>query len=215
MQVGAEEWSLSLTKECLGKARTDQPRSVTELLGRTSNSVIRKHRKTITLPAQAQITLGSIVFQDFEIPQEMPFGGAHMLVVKKLVGGDRVIDAMGRDDAEKAWSGRFRGSAAEARGADARSAQDRRATTASDLVVAALPGRDRQVRGAVSGSRMEIPYSISCTVIQDLSAPILPMAPTADASIFGDINGAGTLASQINISAIVATVAKLPVPRMR
>ena len=54
MQVGAEEWSISLTKECPGKARTDQPRSLTEQLGPTSKSAIRKQRKTVTLPAQAQ-----------------------------------------------------------------------------------------------------------------------------------------------------------------
>ena len=61
------------------------------------------------------LTLGPVTFADFEIPREVPFGGAQSLVVKKLVGGDRVIDAMGRDDRDIGWSGRFRGSLAEVR----------------------------------------------------------------------------------------------------
>jgi hypothetical protein len=154
------------------------------------------------------LTLGSIVFQDFEIPQEMPFGGSHMLVVKKLVGGDRVIDAMGRDDAEKAWSGRFRGSLAEgkARTLDQLriGGQQQLLTWSSLRYLVVIDKFEARFQ-----SPMEIPYSISCTVIQDLSAQILPIAPTADASIFGDIAGAGTLASQINVPAIVASVAQV------
>src|SRR5580704_5491481 len=61
------------------------------------------------------LILGPILFADFEVPREIPFGGTQTLVVKKLVGGDRVIDAMGRDDMDIRWSGRFRGALAEGR----------------------------------------------------------------------------------------------------
>jgi len=155
------------------------------------------------------LTLGSFVFQDFEIPQELPFGGAHMLVVKKMVGGDRVIDAMGRDDAEKSWSGRFRGSQAEARARildQMRIAGQQQILTWSSLRFLVVIDR---FESRFSGGPQEILYSISCTVLQDLSAPILAAAPTPDSLIFGDINGAGTLASTINVSAIVASVAQV------
>jgi hypothetical protein len=152
------------------------------------------------------LTLGSTVFQDFEIPQEMPFGGSHMLVVKKLVGGDRVIDAMGRDDAEKAWSGRFRGSQAEAKARtldQLRIGGQQQLLTWSSLRYLVVIDRFE----AKFQQPFEIPYSISCTVIQDLSAPILPVAPSADSLIFGDISSAGTVAGSINVSEIVAAVA--------
>jgi hypothetical protein len=153
------------------------------------------------------LTLGSVVFQNFEIPQELPFGGAHMLVVKKLVGGDRVIDAMGRDDAEKAWSGRFRGSQAEARARildQMRIGGQQQILTWSSLRFLVVIDR---FEARFSGGPQEIPYSISWTVLQDLSAPILVAAPSADSLIFGDLSSAGTLATAINVPAIVTAVA--------
>src|SRR5258708_34428670 len=61
------------------------------------------------------LTLGPLLFTDFEVPESINVGGKQIRVVHKLVGGDRVIDAMGRDDDDIVWSGRFRGSAAEIR----------------------------------------------------------------------------------------------------
>src|SRR4051812_44013109 len=61
------------------------------------------------------LNLGGVVFQGFEIPESINFGGAQQLVVHKLPGGGRVVDAMGPDDADIRWSGRLRGSSAEQR----------------------------------------------------------------------------------------------------
>ena len=55
------------------------------------------------------VTLGGFAFQDFEVPERIPAGGEQMLAIHKLVGGRRVIDAMGRDDAALEWSGYFLG----------------------------------------------------------------------------------------------------------
>lgn len=56
------------------------------------------------------LTLGPITFANYEIPPSINFGGQQALSTKKLVGGERIIDSMGRDDDEITWSGRFRGS---------------------------------------------------------------------------------------------------------
>jgi hypothetical protein len=154
------------------------------------------------------LTLGPITFADFEIPREVPFGGAQTLVVKKLVGGDRVIDAMGRDDRDIGWSGRFRGALAEVR--------------ARQLDLIRIQGQQQllswsSLRFLVVVERFEasfeqpfeIPYSISCVVMQDLSVPILPAQPDVDATIFGDLNGAGGLASEINVAQITTAVASV------
>jgi hypothetical protein len=55
--------------------------------------------------------LGTFLFADFEIPENIKgmLSGKQMLAVKKLIGGQRVIDAMGPDPADIAWSGRFQG----------------------------------------------------------------------------------------------------------
>ena len=51
------------------------------------------------------LLLGPILLQDFEVPDSIRWGGAQRLVIHRLPGGARVIDALGRDDAEIAWSG--------------------------------------------------------------------------------------------------------------
>lgn len=55
------------------------------------------------------LLLGPVGFAGFEMPARICFGGAQRLAVHQLPGGARVIDAMGRDDADIAWSGAFAG----------------------------------------------------------------------------------------------------------
>ena len=61
------------------------------------------------------LLLGPVVFQDFELPGWVRFGGAQRLAVHQMPGGARVIDMLGRDDAEICWSGVFSGSDAPER----------------------------------------------------------------------------------------------------
>lgn len=62
--------------------------------------------------ALVQVTLGDITFAGFEVPERIPFGGDQSLVVHKLIGGKRKIDAMGQDDLPPEWSGLFLGDTA-------------------------------------------------------------------------------------------------------
>ncbi len=59
------------------------------------------------------LILGDVVFDNvqfpFATPSQITVPGEHMLGVQKLIGGDRVIDAMGPDPGVIAWSGRWRG----------------------------------------------------------------------------------------------------------
>lgn len=55
------------------------------------------------------ITLGGFEFRDLEVPDKINFGGDHKLVVHELVGGQRVIDAMGRNDTNIEWEGLITG----------------------------------------------------------------------------------------------------------
>ncbi len=51
------------------------------------------------------VVLGPVLFRGFEVPEQISLGGRQLLAVHRLVGGGRVVDAMGADDADVAWSG--------------------------------------------------------------------------------------------------------------
>lgn len=56
------------------------------------------------------LILGDIVFADFEIPSKISgLGGKQTLAKHVLLGGARVTDAMGQEDGDPSWEGRFRG----------------------------------------------------------------------------------------------------------
>jgi hypothetical protein len=58
------------------------------------------------------VTLGAVVLDGLAAVAGIRFGGAQALVVHKLPGGARVIDAMGPDDDDIAWRGFFTGDTA-------------------------------------------------------------------------------------------------------
>ena len=64
----------------------------------------------ILFGSAAPVTLGTFEFTNFEVPEQMPWGGAQKLNVHKMPGGARVIDNMGRDDHAITWAGVFLGS---------------------------------------------------------------------------------------------------------
>lgn len=57
----------------------------------------------------SSVSLGGITLTGHEVPSKIPFGGKHKLAKHVLVGGRRITDAMGPDDCEIRWEGRFRG----------------------------------------------------------------------------------------------------------
>ena len=65
--------------------------------------------------SDTRITLGDFVFENLEIPAFTNFGGEQRLVVHELVGGQRVIDAMGSSNADITWGGLMTGSDALSR----------------------------------------------------------------------------------------------------
>jgi hypothetical protein len=151
------------------------------------------------------LALGPVLFQEFEIPEKLPFGGDQMLVVRKLIGGDRVVDAMGRDDGDKEWSGRFRGASAEAR---ARQLDSLRIAGQSLLLTWSSLRYLVVIKSfkAEFQQPYEIPYSITCLVLQDLSSPILQAAPSVDASITSDVNAATLISQAIGVVQITTAV---------
>ena len=74
--------------------------------------------------SKVALLLGPIAFQDFEVPASINIGGVQRLAIHRLLGGTRVIDALGGDDSDISFSGTFSGSDATLR---ARSLDEMRA----------------------------------------------------------------------------------------
>jgi hypothetical protein len=115
------------------------------------------------------LTLGNFVFENFEIPERINFGGAQRVATHRMVGGRRVVDAMGPDDADITWGGRFRGFDATYR---ARQIDTLRRTGKKVELAWHAFGYDVVVTQfkAEFDRPYEIPYSITVHVVRDLSA---------------------------------------------
>jgi hypothetical protein len=137
------------------------------------------------------LLLGPIAFGDFEVPERIGFGGAQRLVVHTLPGGARVIDAMGRDDADLVWSGVFSGPDAAERG---------RLLDVLRVVGAPLPlSWDAFLYtvviarfDAIYSSPWWVPYRITCKVIQDEAQTPVVAAVDLLSSVLGDIASAAS-----------------------
>jgi hypothetical protein len=62
------------------------------------------------------LVLGPVVFKDYEIPESVHgLSGKQTTAKHSLLGGRRVVDAMGPDDDDPHWSGRLQGGDATSR----------------------------------------------------------------------------------------------------
>jgi hypothetical protein len=140
------------------------------------------------------LLLGPVVFQDFEVPSGINFGGGQRLAVHRLPGGARVIDALGRDDAQISFSGIFTGPDATLR-----------ARSLDELRVAGLPLPLTwdvffytvmiSVFHADYRNRWWIPYRLVCTVVQDEASGLQHLAGSLIAAVIEDIGAATAYAS--------------------
>lgn len=148
------------------------------------------------------LQIGDITFASFEVPEGIRFGGSQRLSVKELIGGTRVIDAMGRSERPIEWSGVFTGS----------DALDR-AQRLDGLRIAGL-GQDVNWGGlrykvvirdfeADYQRFYRIPYHITCEVVQNKTSPLLSVAVAPiDAALQDDFDTASGLGGLIGDDAL-------------
>lgn len=152
--------------------------------------------------SDTRVTLGDVTFASYEVPSKMPFGGEQQTIIHRLLGGARVIDSTGVDDLTLTWTGRFQGANATPR------AQHldylRRQGVAISLTwwtfiyIVVI----KEFRGEWERF-YQVPYSISCEVVQDLTGdvPKAP-APNFDDLIGGDLVTSNSIANQLGLPAI-------------
>jgi hypothetical protein len=143
------------------------------------------------------LTLGDFAFAHTEIPEQISFGGEHKLAVHELVGGVRVIDALGRADTALTWQGWFTGQHAleRARYLDGL----RMAGQPLSLTWAAFAYRVLIRSFTADYQRTyQMPYRIECDVLDDLTQAVTVIAsPGIDAWITADLAQADGLVNQI------------------
>ncbi len=170
--------------------------------------------------------LGPVVFSGFEVPERITLGGKQRLAVHTLPGGARIVDAMGPDDGELAWSGTFSGA-----GASERVRQlDRLRRVGLALPLAWDGWRFTVIISefeADSANPWWVPYRISCTVLSEgdlVVAELLPVAATlVEAAALGWDPGAGdqiaaaeaglAVATPLNVAGAAGLLAQLAVGR--
>lgn len=119
--------------------------------------------------SDAVLTLGDFEFADFEVPDVLRgLGGEQIFIIHQLPGGDRVFDAMGPVDGPVSWGGRFRGADAlsRARQVDVirRAGQSVSLSFGDVLLTVVVQRFEYQIERLY-----EVPYSITCEVLDDQS----------------------------------------------
>ena len=146
---------------------------------------------------QVTLTLGLVEFDNLEIPSNIPWGTTQSLVTHRLVGGTRIINAMGPDWKPLTWSGLLFGSDAASR-----------ARTLEQLAADGLPRNLTwgpfsylvvvKEFSADFKRLYEMPYSITCEVVSDNSRPITStVGATVDESVNSDAVTAQNLVKQL------------------
>jgi hypothetical protein len=152
------------------------------------------------------LQLGDVAFERFEVPESIPFGGDQMLAIKRLVGGVRVIDAMGPDDRPVEWSGLFLGTDAGAR------AELLDAMRSEGKAYPLSWGRHSYtvIVGTFEANfqrKYQIPYRISCVVVEDLATPSVSEAQVSlDDQIEQDLKNAETKSGLIGNDTLASAI---------
>jgi hypothetical protein len=144
--------------------------------------------ETLAFGAAGPVVLGSFAFQDFEVPETIALPVRQAVAVHRLIGGGRVLDAMGVDYGDIAWSGVMLGSGAESRAQSLKALADAGqavALTWGTWNFAVLPHWISLREGY-----QRVGYAIRCAVIRDDSSAPEQMALDLGASLAGDIGAA-------------------------
>lgn len=152
------------------------------------------------------LLLGPVLFQGFELPDRIGWGGTQRLSVHRLPGGTRVIDSLGRDDASITWSGIFAGpdAALRARLLDLLRADGGLLPLAwSSFVYTVAIARFH----AEYATENWIPYRISCTVLRDEAEALVGAALSLGEGLLSDLADAAGLDARLNLALPLAALA--------
>jgi hypothetical protein len=144
------------------------------------------------------LLLGQIAFQDFEVPATINIGGDQRLAIHRLLGGTRIIDALGREESDIKFSGVFSGDTAtlRARAVDQMRVSGLPMTLTWDVFFYTVIIKKFE---ADYRSGWWIPYRITCTVVMDEASSALDPVISLTNSTVTDFATACTFALDVEI----------------
>jgi hypothetical protein len=144
------------------------------------------------------LLLGPISFQDFEVPASINIGGAQRLVIHRLPGGARVIDALGRDDADILFSGIFSGPNATLR---ARLIDEMRVSGLAMPLTWDVFFYSVIIKKFEADYRCGwwVPYHVTCTVVCDEASSVVASVMSIADDALSDVTTASTFAAAAGI----------------
>lgn len=155
--------------------------------------------------AEGALLLGPVLFQNFELPERVRWGGRQQMSVHRLPGGVRVIDSLGRDDGDVVWSGVFSGGDAALRAGalDLMRAEGGSWPLTWDwffytVVIACFDADYTRSNW--------IPYRITCTVVRDETAAAVEAVVSLASSVLGDLTTAQGLGCGVALGAAIGAL---------
>ncbi len=148
------------------------------------------------------VVLGDFVFSGFEVPDFVHVGGKQAMQVHKLPGGARVIDLLGDDPSDIAWTGVFLDGAPQARAQQLeqmRSAGDTLPLQFGTFFYTVIIS---EFSSDVLYGRVR--YSITCVVLRNEATAALDGEPSLFDSVQSDISDALGISPSTLTSAISA-----------
>jgi hypothetical protein len=155
---------------------------------------------------QFPVFLGSVQLQGFEVPETAPWGGEQALTLHKLIGGARVIDAMGVDDRAITLKGTFLSP-----DADSRALQVDVMRKAGQPVMFGYANHVYQVVIKSFAPDFERPdrvkYQLTLEILQDVTQPLAAGAVSIDDQFGFALADIGTALAGLSGSAAPASFA--------
>ena len=141
------------------------------------------------------LTLGGVPLKDMEIPEEISFGGKQRISVQNLIGGGRVVTALGIDDGNIKFSGVFSGRDAVSRVQvlDAARASGAQLPLCWDEFFYIVVIQEFSVEYRKTNL---IPFSITCTVIADPISKIVIDTISSTNAVLNDLESASSFINQ-------------------
>ena len=151
------------------------------------------------------LLIGPVLLQGFELPDHISWGGGQRLIVHKMPGGGRILDSLGRDDADISWSGVFTGADAglRARLIDLMRAGGRLWPLAwsSFFYSVVIKTFDVDYR-----KENWLPYRISCTVARDVVEAVVGSVLSTTEAALADLASADAAGTGLDLTSAMAAI---------
>ncbi len=140
------------------------------------------------------ITIGTVSLQSFEVPASIHFGGSQRIAIHRLGNGQRVIDTLGHENLDVAFSGVLSGPGAASRA----TLLDNMCANASAIPLA---WDDYYLSVIIKtfdanyATGTWIPYSLTCVVASSDTDDQTPMPSNPIDDVYADLASAGAVDS--------------------